>query len=115
MLPRIVGSGLATEIVAFDKPISSGQALAWGLVTKVVEDGKGAGGSVENGPIGRRFTPLLWLRKQLLIDSFHTPFGNSHLSGERQGLSSRAAHPRDGLGGIKRRFQRSGNRKFNLK
>jgi 2-(1,2-epoxy-1,2-dihydrophenyl)acetyl-CoA isomerase len=39
-LPRIVGLARAMEIVAFDKPISSGQALAWGLVTKVVEDGK---------------------------------------------------------------------------
>jgi len=36
-LPRLVGLARAMEIVAFDKPISSGQALAWGLVTKVAE------------------------------------------------------------------------------
>ena len=29
-LPRLVGLARAMEIVAFDKPISSGQALAWG-------------------------------------------------------------------------------------
>jgi 2-(1,2-epoxy-1,2-dihydrophenyl)acetyl-CoA isomerase len=39
-LPRLVGLARAMEIVAFDKPISSEQALAWGLVTKVVEDGR---------------------------------------------------------------------------
>ena len=39
-LPRLVGLARAMEIVAFDKPISSQQALAWGLVTKVTEDGR---------------------------------------------------------------------------
>jgi len=39
-LPRLVGYARALEIAAFDKPISSEQALEWGLVTKVVDDGK---------------------------------------------------------------------------
>jgi 2-(1,2-epoxy-1,2-dihydrophenyl)acetyl-CoA isomerase len=39
-LPRLVGLAHALEIVAFDKPISSEQALVWGLVTKVAEDGR---------------------------------------------------------------------------
>jgi 2-(1,2-epoxy-1,2-dihydrophenyl)acetyl-CoA isomerase len=39
-LPRLVGLARALEIVAFDKPISSEQALVWGLVTKVAEDGR---------------------------------------------------------------------------
>src|SRR5512136_1654701 len=38
-LPRLVGLARALEIVAFDKPVSSEQALAWGLATMVVEDG----------------------------------------------------------------------------
>ena len=38
-LPRIVGLARALEIAAFDDPISSSQAMAWGLVTKVVDDG----------------------------------------------------------------------------
>src|ERR1044071_9646007 len=37
-LPRLVGLARAIEIAAFDQPISSSQALAWGLVTKVVPD-----------------------------------------------------------------------------
>jgi 2-(1,2-epoxy-1,2-dihydrophenyl)acetyl-CoA isomerase len=39
-LPRIVGLARALEITAFDNPISAEQALEWGMVTKVVEDGK---------------------------------------------------------------------------
>ena len=39
-LPRLVGYARALEIAAFDEPISSDQALAWGLVTKVAEDGQ---------------------------------------------------------------------------
>jgi len=38
MLPRLIGLARALEIVAFDKPISSEQALTWGLVTKVVSN-----------------------------------------------------------------------------
>ena len=36
-LPRLVGLARALEIVAFDKPISSEQAMDWGLVTKVAQ------------------------------------------------------------------------------
>ena len=38
-LPRLGGLARAMEIMAFDHSISSEQALAWGLVTEVVEDG----------------------------------------------------------------------------
>lgn len=38
-LPRIVGLARSLEIAAFDDPISSKQALDWGLVNKIVEDG----------------------------------------------------------------------------
>ena len=37
-LPRMVGLARALEIVAFDRPISAQQALAWGLATKIVPD-----------------------------------------------------------------------------
>ena len=40
MLPRLVGMARALEIAAFDRPISAEQALKWGLVTRVVEDGQ---------------------------------------------------------------------------
>jgi 2-(1,2-epoxy-1,2-dihydrophenyl)acetyl-CoA isomerase len=39
-LPRLVGLARAMEIVAFDRPISADQALAWGLVTEVAEEGR---------------------------------------------------------------------------
>src|SRR5512136_2962192 len=39
-LPRLVGLARAMEILAFDRPISAEQALAWGLVTEVVEEGR---------------------------------------------------------------------------
>jgi 2-(1,2-epoxy-1,2-dihydrophenyl)acetyl-CoA isomerase len=39
ILPRLVGMARALEIMAFDQPISSDQALSWGLVTKIVKDG----------------------------------------------------------------------------
>ncbi len=112
-LPRLVGLARALEIVAFDKPISSDQALAWGLVTKVVEDG-----SVreEAWKMARELAEgslhsFGWC-KQLLIDSFHTPF-ESHIERERQGLSSCAAHF-DGQEGLKA-FSEKRKPKFNLK
>jgi 2-(1,2-epoxy-1,2-dihydrophenyl)acetyl-CoA isomerase len=99
-LPRLVGLARALEIVAFDKPISSGQALAWGLVTKVTEDGRVL---EEAWKMARELAEgslhsFGWC-KQLLIDSFHTPF-ESHIERERQGLSSCAAHA-DGKEGLK--------------
>ena len=99
-LPRLVGLARAMEIVAFDKPISSEQALAWGLVTKVVEDGRMM---EEAWKMARELTKgslhSFGMCKQLLIDSFHTPF-ESHIERERLGLSSCAAHP-DGQEGLK--------------
>ena len=99
-LPRLVGLARAMEIVAFDKPISSEQALAWGLVTKVVENGRVM---EEAWKMARELAKSSlhsfgWC-KQLLIDSFHTPF-ESHIERERLGLSSCAAHP-DGQEGLK--------------
>jgi 2-(1,2-epoxy-1,2-dihydrophenyl)acetyl-CoA isomerase len=46
-LPRIVGMARALEIAAFDPPISSEQALSWGLVTEVTEDGQALEKAVE--------------------------------------------------------------------
>ncbi|MGO8989581.1 MAG: enoyl-CoA hydratase/isomerase family protein [bacterium] len=112
-LPRVVGLARAMEIVGFDKPISSEQALAWGLVTKVAEDGRVLG---EARKMARELAEgslhsFGWC-KQLLIDSFHTPF-ESHIERERQGLSSCAAHP-DGQEGLKA-FSERRKPKFNVK
>jgi 2-(1,2-epoxy-1,2-dihydrophenyl)acetyl-CoA isomerase len=98
-LPRLVGLARAMEILAFDRPISSQQALDWGLVTKVVPD-------EEVIPEGHAMLMALsktslhsfaWSKK-LLLDSFdHTL--ETQLELERQGISECGAHP-DGQEGI---------------
>ena len=98
-LPSLVGLARALEIVAFDKPISSEHALAWGLTTKVVEDGRTVEEAVEmahelaNGSLNS----FGW-SKQLLTDSFNTAF-EAQIERERAGLCSCAAHP-DGKEGL---------------
>ncbi|MBI5118740.1 enoyl-CoA hydratase/isomerase family protein [Candidatus Poribacteria bacterium] len=91
-LPRIVGLARAMEIAAFDAPISSEQALAWGLVTKVVDDGQAL---QEASTLARQLTQgsvhsFGW-SKQLITDSFNSPF-EAHIERERDALSRCAAH-----------------------
>jgi 2-(1,2-epoxy-1,2-dihydrophenyl)acetyl-CoA isomerase len=98
-LPRLVGLARAMEIAAFDRPISSEQAMAWGLVNEVVDDGR----SVE-----RALEMLKELRtgslssfaasKKLMTDSFNASF-ESQLENERALLSWCADHPngREGI------------------
>jgi len=99
-LPRLVGLARAMEIIAFDKPISSEQALAWGLATKVVDDGR----ALEEAWIMARelakgsLHSFGWC-KELLTDSFNASF-EAHIERERMGLSTCAAHP-DGQEGLK--------------
>jgi len=99
MLPRLVGLARALEIVAFDKPISSAQALAWGLTTKAVEDGRSVEEAVEMAHKLADGSPnsFRW-SKQLLTDSFNTAF-EAQIERERAGLCSCAAHP-DGKEGL---------------
>ena len=99
MLPRLVGLARAMEIVGFDRPISSDQALAWGLVTEVVEDG----GALEEGvrmagELSKGSVHSFGWSKQLMTDSFHTAF-EAQLERERAGLESCAGHP-DGKEGL---------------
>jgi 2-(1,2-epoxy-1,2-dihydrophenyl)acetyl-CoA isomerase len=99
-LPRLVGLARAMEIVAFDQPISSEQALAWGLVTRVVEDGQVM---EEAGHMARELSKSslhsFGLCKELLTDSFHTTF-ETQIERERTGISQCGAHP-DGREGLK--------------
>ncbi len=98
-LPRLVGLAKALEIAAFDEPIPADKALEWGLVTKVVEDGK----SVEEAlNMAKKLADISlnsygWV-KQLLTESFDTPL-ELQLEKERKGLSTCAAHS-DGKEGI---------------
>lgn len=99
-LPRLVGLARALEIAAFDRPIASEQALAWGLATKVVKDGDAL---TEAMSMARELAKMslhsFGLCKQLLGDSFSSPL-ETQLERERAGLSSCGAH-RDGQEGLK--------------
>lgn len=100
MLPRLVGLARAMEIMAFDRPIPSDQALAWGLATGVADDGQAveeatrmamqlAEGSLHS---------FAW-SKRLLTDSFNSSF-ETHLERERAGLANCAGH-REGMEGLR--------------
>jgi 2-(1,2-epoxy-1,2-dihydrophenyl)acetyl-CoA isomerase len=99
-LPRIVGLARAMEIAAFDRAISAEQALAWGLVTEVVDDGQVLKAAVNMArELTQRSMYSFGWAKQLLTDSFTTSF-ETQIERERQGLRSCAGHP-DGKEGIK--------------
>jgi 2-(1,2-epoxy-1,2-dihydrophenyl)acetyl-CoA isomerase len=92
-LPRMIGLARAMEIMAFDNPIVSAQALDWGLVTKVVPDDEvipealAMLHTLSQGAL-RSFA---WSKK-LMTDSFNNTL-ETQLELERQGISDCAAHP----------------------
>jgi 2-(1,2-epoxy-1,2-dihydrophenyl)acetyl-CoA isomerase len=99
-LPRIVGLARALEIAGFDAPISSEKALAWGLVTRVADDGHALEEAVNMAhELSNSSLNSFGWSKQLLTDSFNTAF-ESHIERERLGLCSCAEHP-DGKEGIR--------------
>jgi 2-(1,2-epoxy-1,2-dihydrophenyl)acetyl-CoA isomerase len=99
-LPRLVGLAKAMEIVAFDRPIPAEQALAWGLVTEVVEDGQALNRAIAMvQEIAKLALSSFMASKKLLTDSSHTPFEHQ-LEKEREFLAWCAEHP-NGREGIK--------------
>lgn len=99
-LPRLVGFARALEIAAFDPPIPAAQALAWGLVTKVVKDGTALNAALDMArELSEKSLHSLGLSKQLLMDAYDTPF-ETHIERERAALSACAAHP-EGQEGLK--------------
>ena len=92
-LPRLVGLARALEIAAFDQPISSAQALAWGLVTKVVPDDKviEEAMSMLQELVRSALHSFAW-SKRLLTESFNNTL-ETQLELERQGISDCARHP----------------------
>jgi 2-(1,2-epoxy-1,2-dihydrophenyl)acetyl-CoA isomerase len=98
-LPRLVGYARALEIAAFDEPIPADQALAWGLVTKVVEDGEALSEAVAMFRLlaRRSLNSYAWTKK-LITDAFNTSF-ESQLELERDALEACADHP-DGREGL---------------
>jgi 2-(1,2-epoxy-1,2-dihydrophenyl)acetyl-CoA isomerase len=99
-LPRLVGLAKAMEIAAFDRPISAEQALAWGLVTEVVPDGRSFNRAVEMvQEIRTRPLSSFAASKKLFTDSFNTAL-ERQLEKEREFLAWCADHP-NGQEGIK--------------
>ena len=98
-LPRLVGYARALEIAAFDEPISADQALSWGLVTKVVEDGQAlAEATTMVQLLARRSLNSYGWTKKLITDAFNTSL-ESQLELERSALEACADHP-DGREGL---------------
>jgi len=99
MIPRLVGLGKAMEIVAFDKKISSEQALLWGLVTKVAEDDMVFEEAVNMAEaLTKKSMNSFACSKKLLTDSLNTSL-EEQLEKERNAVSGCAGH-RDGKEGI---------------
>ena len=98
-LPRLVGLARALEIATFDEPIAATQALAWGLVNKVVADTEllQTAMNMAQTILQKSLHTFGW-SKRLLTDSFETPF-EAQLERERQGLVSCASH-REGIEGM---------------
>jgi 2-(1,2-epoxy-1,2-dihydrophenyl)acetyl-CoA isomerase len=100
ILPRLVGLARSLEIAAFDRPISSDQALAWGVATKVVEDGAAVEEAVRMArDLANTSIHSFGWSKQLMADSFHTPL-EVQLERERAAIEDCVAHP-DGQEGLR--------------
>ncbi|MBD80108.1 MAG: enoyl-CoA hydratase [Crocinitomicaceae bacterium] len=98
-LPRLVGMAKALEIMAFDVPISSKQALDWGLVTKVVEDNKVLPEAREMaGVLMARSSSSFKLSKRLFNKTFNSSF-EEQIEEERRFLAESANH-RDAIEGL---------------
>ncbi len=98
-LPRIVGLARALELAAFDAPINAEQALAWGLATRICEEGK----ALESArlmavELANKAIHAFGATKQLFNDSFSTTL-ESHLEKERRGIETAADGP-EGQEGI---------------
>ncbi len=99
ILPKIVGFARALEIAALDRPLSAKQALAWGLATKVVEDGTALKRAIDMlHELAKGSLHSFGWSKKLLNESFSNSL-ESHLELEREGLSDCADHP-DGKEGL---------------
>ena len=98
-LPRLVGLARALEIAAFDKPISAEQALDWGMVTKVVDEGQALPEALSLvQKLSQRSVHSFGWAKKLFTDSFSSTF-ESQIERERVGMCDCAQHP-DGKEGL---------------
>ena len=86
-LPRLVGLAKALEIAAFDEPINSEKAYAWGLATEVVEDGESVKRAIQMlVEMKKKSLTSFAASKKLINDYFNTAF-EAQLEKERELLS----------------------------
>ncbi len=98
-LPRLVGLARALEIAAFDEPIAAEQALAWGLVTRVVPDPQLLDVALDMArTLAQKSLHTFGHVKTLLTDAFDNSW-EAQLERERRGLAACAGHA-DGLEGL---------------
>jgi len=98
-LPRLVGLARALEIAAFDEQIAADQALAWGLVTRVVADSRLLDTALEMArTLAEKSGHTFGHVKTLLTDALDTSW-EAQLERERRGLAACAGHA-DGLEGL---------------
>jgi 2-(1,2-epoxy-1,2-dihydrophenyl)acetyl-CoA isomerase len=98
-LPRLIGVAKTLEIAAFDKAIPAQKAKEWGLVTKVVDDGKSLESAKELlSEMTIKSLHAFGMVKNLVNDSFHNSFGRV-LEKERDGLGRCGKHS-EGIEGI---------------
>jgi 2-(1,2-epoxy-1,2-dihydrophenyl)acetyl-CoA isomerase len=99
-LPRLVGQARALEIAAFDEPIDSEKALAWGLATRLCENGAALRVAQEMAAklLNRAEASFAW-SKRLLGESWEAGF-EQQIQRERTGLVACAEHP-DGKEGLR--------------
>jgi 2-(1,2-epoxy-1,2-dihydrophenyl)acetyl-CoA isomerase len=99
-LPRLVGSARAMEIMAFDKPISSEQALAWGLVTKVAPDAEVVEEACSMAREMSKVSLYSFARCKALLGASYDTTLETQLEQERMAIAACADHP-DGKEGLK--------------
>ncbi|HDR16989.1 MAG TPA: enoyl-CoA hydratase/isomerase family protein [Desulfobacteraceae bacterium] len=93
MLPRLVGQAKAMEILAFDRPIDSEKALAWGLATEIADDGKSISRAIETAEkIAGGARTSFAASKRLIALSAHSVF-EEQLEVEREMLAACGEHP----------------------
>lgn len=99
-LPRLLGLARALEVAAFDRPITSSEALALGLATAVADDGRALEEATRMAEaLAGRSLHAFAMAKRLLNGSFETTLAEQ-LERERHGMVASAAHP-DGQEGLR--------------
>ncbi len=92
-LPRLVGQAKALEILAFDRPIDSETALAWGLASEIADDGKSVSRAIETAEkIAGGARTSFAASKRLIALSSNSAF-EEQLEVEREMLAACGEHP----------------------